>query len=121
MLAQTITGSISGSVAFHEVAAYDASKAAVAALTRSLAVEWAHRGVMVNAIAPGVVPTEMTEELLRGTPRGREILMRSPVRRFGTAAEIAGAAVFLASDAASFVAGEVLVVDGGFLASGVNQ
>jgi NAD(P)-dependent dehydrogenase (short-subunit alcohol dehydrogenase family) len=113
--------SISGYVAFHEVAAYDASKAAVAALTRSLAVEWAHRGVMVNAIAPGVVRTEMNEELLHSTPRGQEILMRSPIQRFGKAEEFAGAAVFLASDAASFVSGEVLVVDGGYLASGVNQ
>jgi NAD(P)-dependent dehydrogenase (short-subunit alcohol dehydrogenase family) len=113
--------SISGCVAFHEVAAYDASKAAIAALTRSLAVEWAHRGVMVNAIAPGVVRTEMTEELLQSTPRGREILMRSPIQRFGKVEEFAGAAVFLASDAASFVSGEVLVVDGGYLASGVNQ
>jgi NAD(P)-dependent dehydrogenase (short-subunit alcohol dehydrogenase family) len=93
----------------------------VASLTRSLAVEWGPRGVCVNAIAPGVFRTDLNAGLLDGTPRGRELLMRTPMARFGDVDELAGAAVFLASEAASYVNGEVLVVDGGFLASGVNQ
>jgi NAD(P)-dependent dehydrogenase (short-subunit alcohol dehydrogenase family) len=113
--------SLSSFVALYEVAAYAASKAAVASLTRSLAVEWGARGVCVNAIAPGVFRTALNESLLDGTARGREFLMRTPLGRFGRVEELAGAAVFLASEAASFVNGEVLVVDGGFLASGVNQ
>jgi NAD(P)-dependent dehydrogenase (short-subunit alcohol dehydrogenase family) len=113
--------SIASFVALYEVAAYAASKAAVASLTTSLALEWGPRGVCVNAIAPGVFPTELNRSLLEGTGRGREFLMRIPMRRFGDVKELCGAAVFLASDAASYVNGEVLVVDGGFLASGVNQ
>jgi len=113
--------SLGSFVALYEVAAYSASKAAVASLTKSLAIEWAMRGVCVNAIAPGVFRTDLNQALLDGTERGREFLLRTPMRRFGKLEELVGAAVFLASDAASFVTGHVLVVDGGFLASGVNQ
>ena len=113
-------GSLTSVVALHEVAAYGASKAGVASLTKSLAVEWAPHGVCVNAILPGVFRTALNEGLLDGTERGRELLMRTPMRRFGQPEEVAGAAVFLASDAASFVTGHLLAVDGGFLASGVN-
>jgi NAD(P)-dependent dehydrogenase (short-subunit alcohol dehydrogenase family) len=114
-------GSLASFVGLHEVAAYTASKSGVAGLTRALAVEWAPHGVCVNAIAPGVFRTELNQKLLDGTDRGRELLMRTPMKRWGKVEELSGAAVFLASDAASFVSGEVLTVDGGFLASGVNQ
>jgi NAD(P)-dependent dehydrogenase (short-subunit alcohol dehydrogenase family) len=103
------------------VSAYSASKAAVVSLTQSLAVEWSARGVSVNAIAPGVFPTALNQKLLEGTPRGNEWLMRTPMKRFGKVEELAGAAIYLASDAASYTTGSVLVVDGGILASGVNQ
>ena len=114
-------GSLTSVVALYEVAAYGASKAGVAALTKSLAVEWAPHGVCVNAILPGVFRTALNEGLLDGTDRGRELLMRTPMKRFGQPEEVAGAAVFLASEAAGFVTGHLLAVDGGFLASGVNQ
>jgi len=112
--------SLSSFVGLQEVSAYTASKSAVAGLTRALAVEWARSGVTVNAIAPGVFKTDLNAKILEG-PRGQEFLLRTPMGRFGRLEELVGAAVYLASDAASFVTGQLLVVDGGFLASGVNQ
>jgi NAD(P)-dependent dehydrogenase (short-subunit alcohol dehydrogenase family) len=113
--------SLGSYLGFHEVAAYCASKSALLSLTRSLAVEWARDGIMVNAIAPGIFPTEMTRHIVEGTPRGRELLLRTPMHRFGKPEEATGAAVLLASDGASFITGQCIVVDGGFLASGVNS
>lgn len=113
--------SLGSYVALKEAAAYSASKAAVLSLTRNLAVEWAAQHINVNAIAPGVFPTEMNAQLLNGTDRGREFILRTPMGRFGTPDELAGAAVLLASDAASFITGSSIIVDGGFLAAGVNS
>lgn len=113
--------SLNSFVALSEVAAYAASKAGVASLTRSLAVEWSKKGVTVNAVAPGVFRTDLNAQLLDSTGRGQELLMRTPMGRFGKTEELIGAVIYLASDSASFVTGQILAVDGGFLASGVNQ
>ena len=113
--------SLSSFLAFHEAAAYSASKTALLSLTRSLACDWAHKGICVNAIAPGVFPTDLNREFILGTPRGQEMLMRTPMARFGRPEELVGAAVLLASDAASFLTGQCIALDGGYLASGVNS
>ena len=113
--------SLGSFLAFHQVAAYCAAKSALLSLTRSLACEWARDAISVNAIAPGIFPTELNESIVNGTPRGRELLMRTPMARFGKPEELVGAAVLLASDGASFLTGQCIAVDGGYLASGVNS
>jgi NAD(P)-dependent dehydrogenase (short-subunit alcohol dehydrogenase family) len=113
--------SLGSYLAFDGVAPYCAAKSAVLSLTRSLGCEWARDGICVNAIAPGVFPTDLNAELLNGTPRGREILVRTPMRRFGNPEELIGAALLLASDASAFITGQCITVDGGYLASGVNS
>ena len=113
--------SLGSYLGFFEVAAYCATKTALLSLTRSLAVEWAQDGISVNAIAPGIFPTQLNNDIVNGTTRGQELLMRTPMRRFGNPDELVGAAVLMASDGASFITGQCIAVDGGFLASGVNS
>ena len=112
--------SLTSYVGFFEITPYAASKSAVLGLTRNLAIEWAQRGINVNAIAPGVFRTDLNAGLLDGTDRGRELLIRTPMKRFGNVSELVGVAILLASDASSFITGQCIAVDGGFLASGVN-
>ena len=113
--------SLGSFLGFYQVAAYAAAKTAVLSLTRSLGCEWAMDGIAVNAIVPGVFPTDLNRHLITGTPRGNEMLMRTPMGRFGKPEELVGVAVLLASDGASFLTGQAVAVDGGYLASGVNQ
>lgn len=103
-----------------EVLAYASSKAGVVGLTKGLANEWAKYGIRVNGIAPGVFPTDLNRPLIEGTPRGQFLRQHTPLDRFGEADELVGAAIYLASPAASYTTGETIIVDGGFLTRGVG-
>ncbi len=113
--------SVSSFVALTEVTPYACSKSALLALTRQLAVEWGPSGIRTNAIAPGFIPAEQNREILRSGDRGRRILENTPLERFGSPEETAGAVVYLASPAGRFVNGACLTMDGGFLANGVSE
>jgi NAD(P)-dependent dehydrogenase (short-subunit alcohol dehydrogenase family) len=109
--------SIAGLVGYRGNPAYLASKGGVVQLTRALAAEWATRGVRVNAIAPGVIATQMIAGALEREPEFyAEFKKKHPMNRFGTADELVGPAMFLASGASSFVTGHILAVDGGYVA-----
>jgi NAD(P)-dependent dehydrogenase (short-subunit alcohol dehydrogenase family) len=108
-----IVSSIAALNGTDKIGAYGMSKAAEAALARNLAVEWGPRGIRVNAIAPGVVRTDFARALWEDPERRRHFETQNPLRRFGEPDDIGGVAVFLASDAASYVTGQTIVVDGG--------
>lgn len=107
-------GSIMSVISLPGRASYSSSKAAIMGLTRALALEWATKGVTVNAICPGPFATEMNKQLLNDPAKYRDFVSRVPMGRWGELHEIAGAAVFLASDAAAFMTGSALFIDGGW-------
>jgi len=112
--------SLTSFVAFEGVVAYSASKGGVLSLTRTFANDLAQYGIRVNAIAPGVIPTDFNRKLIEGTPRGDWLKGHTPLDRFGTADELVGAALYLISPAGSYTNGQTIVIDGGFLARGVG-
>jgi NAD(P)-dependent dehydrogenase (short-subunit alcohol dehydrogenase family) len=112
--------SLTSFCAFEGVSAYAASKGGVLSLTRVFANDVAQYGIRVNAIAPGVFPTDFNKKLIEGTPRGEWLKKHTPLDRFGNAEELVGAAIYLMSPAGSFTNGETIIVDGGFLARGVG-
>lgn len=112
--------SLNSYISLTEVLAYASSKSGVLGLVRGLANEWAQYGIRVNAIAPGVFPTELNRKLIEGTPRGEFLKAHTPQGRFGSAEELVGAAIYLASPSASYTNGHTIVVDGGFLTRGVG-
>lgn len=111
--------SLNSFISLSEVLAYACSKSGVMGLTRGLANEWAQYGIRVNGIAPGVFPTDLNRPLIEGTARGAWLKQHTPMGRFGDADEIAGAAIYLISDSASYTSGETIIIDGGFLTRGV--
>lgn len=113
--------SIAAFLSAHEVAAYAVSKGGVAQLTRCLGAEWVKYNITVNAIAPGVFETPLSTKIINEPGRKASILSHTPMKRFGQLEEIKGAAIFLASDSASFVTGAIIPVDGGFLAFGIGE
>ncbi|CAN5698821.1 2-dehydro-3-deoxy-D-gluconate 5-dehydrogenase KduD [soil metagenome] len=114
-----LVASLTSFVSLNEVIGYAASKTGVLGLVRGLANEWAKLGIRVNAIAPGVFPTDINRKVIEGTERGTGLLWHTPMNRFGRAEELCGAVLYLISPSASFTTGETIVVDGGFLTKGV--
>ena len=110
--------SLTAEIGLPNLAAYGATKGGVNQLTRALAVEWAEHGITVNAIGPGRIRTAMTEEVFANPATAESFLSRIPMRRPGEPRDLAGAVVFLASDASSYMTGQILYIDGGWLASG---
>jgi NAD(P)-dependent dehydrogenase (short-subunit alcohol dehydrogenase family) len=113
------TCSMTTFVSFNEVTPYAASKAGVGMLTKQLACEWARFNVRVNAIAPGVFRTPLNSSALDIPERSSAIIARTPMGRFGSVEELVGTAILLASDAGSYITGQIIAVDGGFLAKGI--
>jgi len=114
--------SVTSFLALSEVTTYAGTKGALLALTRQLAVEWPRLyGIRINAVAPGFVPAEQNRKILESGDRGRRILECTPMERFGTPDEIAGAVVYLTSSAGRYVNGECINIDGGFMIHGVSD
>jgi NAD(P)-dependent dehydrogenase (short-subunit alcohol dehydrogenase family) len=113
--------SIGAFLSLYEVAPYCASKGAVVMLTRCLGTEWVKYNITVNAIAPGVFETPLNRVVIQEPGRKASIMAHTPMKRYGNLEEIKGVAIFLASDSASFVTGEIISVDGGFMAQGIGE
>jgi NAD(P)-dependent dehydrogenase (short-subunit alcohol dehydrogenase family) len=113
--------SIASFVSAHEVAPYATSKGGVVQITRCLAAEWARYNITINSIAPGVFETDLNRDIINRPERKASIFSHTPMKRFGQVEEIKGAAIFLASDSASFVTGACIPVDGGFLIQGIGE
>ncbi len=113
--------SIGAFLSLYEVAAYCASKGAVAMLTRCLGTEWVKYNITVNAIAPGVFETPLNRQVIQEPRRKASIMSHTPMKRYGSLEEIKGLAIYLASDSSSFVTGEIISVDGGFMAQGIGD
>lgn len=111
--------SLNSYISLTEVLAYACSKSGVMGLTRGLANEWGPLGIRINAIAPGIFPTDLNRPLIEGTERGMNLKKHTPLARFGDADELVGAAIYLISPSASYTSGETIIVDGGFLTKGV--